>query len=54
LRAALGGLEVAADICVVEDGDHSFKVPKRSAISQDQVFEIVLDEIVRWMRVKVG
>ena len=54
LRAALGGLEVAADICVVEGGDHSFKVPKRSAISQDQVFEIVLDEIVRWMRVKVG
>jgi predicted alpha/beta-hydrolase family hydrolase len=54
LRAALDGLEVAADICVVEGGDHSFKVPKRSAISQDQVFEIVLDEIVRWMRVKVG
>jgi uncharacterized protein len=48
------GLEVAADICVVEGGDHSFKVPKRSAISQDQVFEFVLDEIVRWMRVKVG
>jgi predicted alpha/beta-hydrolase family hydrolase len=54
LRAVLGGLEMAADICVVEDGDHSFKVPKRSAISQDQVYEFVLDEIVRWMRVKVG
>jgi predicted alpha/beta-hydrolase family hydrolase len=54
LRAVLGGLEVAADIRVVEDGDHSFKVPKRSAMSQDQVYEFVLDEIVRWMRVKVG
>jgi predicted alpha/beta-hydrolase family hydrolase len=54
LRAVLGGLEVAADICVVEDGDHSFKVPKRSAMSQDQVYEFVLDEIVRWLRVNVG
>ena len=53
LRAILGGLGVAADICVVEDGDHSFKVPKRSAVPQDQVYEFVLDEIVRWLRVKV-
>ncbi len=54
LRAVLGGLGVAADICVVEDGDHSFKVPKRSAAPQDQVYEFVLDEIVRWLRAKVG
>jgi predicted alpha/beta-hydrolase family hydrolase len=54
LRAVLGELDVAADLCVVEDGDHSFKVPKRSAAPQDQVYEFVLDEIVRWLRVKVG
>src|SRR6266478_1314590 len=54
LRAVLGELEVAADLYVVEDGDHSFKVPKRSAMSQDQVYEFVLDEIVRWLRAKVG
>ena len=54
LRAILGGLGVAADICVAEDGDHSFKVPKRSGVPQDQVYEFVLDEIVRWLRVKVG
>jgi uncharacterized protein len=54
LRAVLGGLEVAADICVVEEGDHSFKVPKRSAMSQDQVYEFVLDKIVRWLRAKAG
>jgi len=53
LRAILGGLGVAADICVAEDGDHSFKVPKRSGVPQDQVYEFVLDEIVRWLRVKV-
>jgi uncharacterized protein len=54
LQAVLGGLEVAADICVVEDGDHSFKVPKRSAMSQDQVYEFALDGIVQWLRAKVG
>jgi len=50
LRAVLGELKVAADLSVVEDGDHSFKVPKRSAVAQDQVYELVLDEIVRWLR----
>jgi len=54
LRAVLGELEVAADLCVVEGGDHSFKVPKRSAMSQEQVYEFVLDEIVRWTRAKAG
>jgi predicted alpha/beta-hydrolase family hydrolase len=54
LRAVLGGSGVTADICVVEDGDHSFKVPKRSATPQDQVYEFVLDEIVRWLRAEVG
>jgi uncharacterized protein len=53
LRAVLGELDVAADFCVVEDGDHSFKVPKRSAMSQDQVYEFVLDEIVRWLHAKI-
>ncbi len=54
LRAVFRELKVAADLCVVEDGDHSFKVTKRSAMPQDQVYEFVLDEIVRWMRAKVG
>jgi uncharacterized protein len=54
LRAVLGGLEVAADLRVVEGGDHSFRVPKRSAVPQDQVYDFVLDEIVRWLRLKVG
>jgi predicted alpha/beta-hydrolase family hydrolase len=54
LRAVLAALEVAADLRVVEDGDHSFKVPKRSGMSQDQVYEFVFDEIARWLRAKVG
>jgi uncharacterized protein len=49
LRAVLSGLQLTADLRVVEDGDHSFKVPKRSALPQEQVYESVLDEIVRWL-----
>jgi predicted alpha/beta-hydrolase family hydrolase len=55
-------LTAPADLCVVEGGDHSFKVPKRSAggaakaatMSQDQVYDFVLDEIERWLRQDVG
>jgi predicted alpha/beta-hydrolase family hydrolase len=54
LRSIMDELKVAADFCVVDNGDHSFKVPKRSPMSQDQVYNFVLDEIVRWLRVKVG
>src|SRR5215831_1461589 len=53
LRAAMGQFEVAPDFCVVEDGDHSFKVPKRSALPQYQVYDFVLDDIVRWLREKI-
>jgi hypothetical protein len=53
LRHAFRGLETAADLCVVEDGDHSFKVPKRSAMPQEQVHEFVLDAIVRWLNQRI-
>ncbi len=54
LRAALAGAKAPADLCVVDGGDHSFKVPKRSAMTHDQVYDFVLDEIVRWLQAKVG
>jgi predicted alpha/beta-hydrolase family hydrolase len=50
LRAALADVKTAAALHVVEGGDHSFKVPKRSGMTQDQVYDAVLDEIVRWLR----
>jgi predicted alpha/beta-hydrolase family hydrolase len=53
LRLILSELNVAADLRVVDGGDHSFKVPKQSAMSQDQVYDFVLDEIVRWLRANV-
>jgi uncharacterized protein len=53
LRHVLRGLEAAAELCVVEDGDHSFKVPKRSAMPQEQVDAFVLDAIVRWLNERI-
>jgi uncharacterized protein len=50
LQAVFRGFEMTPDLCVVEDGDHSFKVPKRSAVPQEQVYEFILDEIVRWLQ----
>jgi len=49
LRPALVPLGATATLQVVEGGDHSFKVPKRGPITQDEVFERVQDEIARWI-----
>jgi uncharacterized protein len=43
-------LKAPARLCVVEGGDHSFKVAKRATPSQGQVYQFVLDEIERWLR----
>jgi predicted alpha/beta-hydrolase family hydrolase len=54
LRAALTDAKADGDLFVVDGGDHSFKVPKRGGMPQDQVYDAVLDEIVRWLRLKIG
>ena len=50
LRPALAPLGAAVTLHVVEGGDHSFKVPKRGPITQEEIFEGVQDEIARWIR----
>jgi uncharacterized protein len=50
LRPILAKLKAPAELHVVEGGDHSFKVPKRAGISQEAVYEAVLDRIERWLR----
>jgi uncharacterized protein len=54
LRAALADVQATSDLYVVEGGDHSFKVPKRGGVPQDQVCGAVLDEIVRWIMTRVA
>jgi uncharacterized protein len=52
LRPVLKRLAAPVDLCVVEGGDHSYKVPKK-LMPQQQVFEFVLDEVDRWLRRRV-
>jgi len=50
LAPIVATLTAPVRLCVVEGGDHSFKVAKKGARSQDQVYEFILDEIERWLR----
>jgi predicted alpha/beta-hydrolase family hydrolase len=49
LRPILAKLKASVELVVIENGDHSFKVPKKGAISQEQVYAFVLDRIAQWM-----
>jgi predicted alpha/beta-hydrolase family hydrolase len=42
------GLGVRATVHIVEGGDHSFKVPKRSGRTEDEVFGELADTIDDW------
>ena len=48
LRAVFKGNKLEAALYVIEGGDHSFKVPKKSGMSQPEVHEATMDEITRW------
>ena len=50
LRPVVDGLGGRAVMHVVEEGDHSFKVPKRSGRSADDVMRELADAIERWVR----
>ena len=54
LQPILQDLKASAQLYVVEGGDHSFKVPKRGAPPQDEVYKTVLDEIAVWTRRTIG
>jgi uncharacterized protein len=49
LRPYLEQFKAPVELCVVDDADHSFKVPKRVR-SQDETDRRVLDEVERWLR----
>jgi predicted alpha/beta-hydrolase family hydrolase len=48
LRPVLDGLGKRATLHVVDDGDHSFHVPKRSGRSDDAVLDDLCDTVARW------
>ena len=50
IQPYIKNLKPAAKIYAIEGGDHSFKVPKKLGMPQEQVFEAAMDEIDRWVR----
>jgi uncharacterized protein len=40
----------AAELFVVANGDHSFKVPKRAGVAQAAVYAAVQDKVADWLR----
>ena len=50
LRAVIERDGLPASLQVIEGGDHSFKVPKTSALSQQQVYDMTMDQIVQWSK----
>lgn len=50
LHRVLEGLRAKVEIFVVDQGDHSFKVPKRAGRTEEEVMTAVLDEIAAFCR----
>jgi uncharacterized protein len=49
LRPILATLRAPAELYVVAEGDHSFKVPKRSGFTETDIHNAVQDRIAKWL-----
>jgi len=54
LRTVIKRLHLPATLYVIEGGDHSLKVPKSLGKTQPPGYENVMDEIARWLRLKLS
>jgi len=50
LQPIIARLRPAAELYVVEGGDHSFKVPKRAGVGQQEVYAAIQDYVAEWLR----
>jgi predicted alpha/beta-hydrolase family hydrolase len=50
LRETLAQLSIPWDLEVIRDGDHSFKVPKSSGLTQGEIYRRILQKTVEWLR----
>jgi uncharacterized protein len=48
IRDVIKKERLRATLHIIEGGDHSFKVPKNSKLSQEQVYESAMDAIAGW------
>lgn len=53
LQPIVSRLEPAADLFVVEGGDHSFKVRRSAGVKQQDVHRAIQDRIETWLRMIV-
>lgn len=49
LQPIISQLEPAADLFVIEGGDHSFKVPKSAGVNQQDIYRAIQDRIETWL-----
>ena len=54
LRAIMTRLEPSPALYVVEGGDHSFKVPKRAGVRQQDIHHAIQDHVAAWLRETAG
>ena len=50
IRPIIKQLRLPAEIYAIEGGDHSFKVPKSSGLTQAEVYEAALDKVAQWVQ----
>jgi predicted alpha/beta-hydrolase family hydrolase len=53
LRPIIDALQQPATLYVVEGGDHSFKVPKSSGVTQEEAHAAVIEKVAGWLRERV-
>ena len=49
LKTVLGRLKASWDLEVVDGGDHSFRVPKSHAVSQEDTYAQILQAVMDWL-----
>jgi predicted alpha/beta-hydrolase family hydrolase len=50
LRSVLAKLSAPSTVHVIEEGDHSFKVPKRSGKTEQQVWDDIVTSTASWLK----
>jgi hypothetical protein len=49
LKGVVSRLGRQATLEIVEDGDHSFRLPKSAEISQQDVYDHILARTINWL-----
>ena len=50
IRPFIKKLRLPAEVFAIEGGDHSFKAPKKFGLTQDEIYDAAMNEIVKWVK----